>query len=420
MDNTEYGLILSGYILNNLMYSIPANAILKRKNKTGFITKISPKIKCGKLDINNYLHYEQYNDTVLRFFETLETKLSHCKVNSFYHNIKNLTLKERLLTKKERLILGGTNGTYEPAKNIVTIFDRKLQRVDTEIIKDREDNASHELIHMSSTYKKGPIILMGFQQSIGKKNIVGKGLNEGYTERLNLKYFSHRKISDAYPFLQLISEGIENIVGSEKMEQLYFSADLKGLTEELEKYCPKKQVASLIDKIDVCFMYENEDYEKHEELAKELRIEIANIYTEKQRQLLESHQITNAEYQDNILKNGAFYIQGYKVEKQSQGYGYRSSRATTGRILKEENYQAIKDRYFAINKEPIVFTEQDQKSINKNVVATAHKIWHTYKHYPDDQQEYRIDEVVEYTQTEEVDSMLHQKNATTNKNVSKK
>ena len=230
MDNTEYGLILSGYILNNLMYSIPANAILKRKTKTGFITKISPKIKVGKLDINNYLHYEQYNDTVLRFFETLETKLSHCKVNSFYHNIKNLTLKERLLTKKERLILGSTKGTYEPAKNIVTIFDRKLQRVDTEIIKDREDNASHELIHMSSTYKKGPIILMGFQQSIGKKNIVGKGLNEGYTERLNVKYFSHRKISNGYPFLQLISEGIENIVGSEKMEQLYFSADLKGLS----------------------------------------------------------------------------------------------------------------------------------------------------------------------------------------------
>ena len=68
MDNTEYGLILSGYILNNLIYSFPANAILKKKTKTGFITKISPSIKEGKLDISNYLKYEQYNDTLYRFF----------------------------------------------------------------------------------------------------------------------------------------------------------------------------------------------------------------------------------------------------------------------------------------------------------------------------------------------------------------
>ena len=117
----------------------------------------------------------------------------------------------------ERLIQCNTNGIYDPAKNIVTIFDRKRKEPATEIIKEREDNASHELLHMATTYKKGPIILMGFQQSIGKKNIIGKGLNEGYTERLNVKYFSHRKVSNSYPYLQLISEGIENIVGSKKI-----------------------------------------------------------------------------------------------------------------------------------------------------------------------------------------------------------
>lgn len=386
MDNLEYGQILTGYILNCLISRIPANIILKKKNKSGIITKISPEIKSGNFDINRYLNYEQYNDVVFKFYEVLETRLSHCKENTFYKNIQDLTITERLLTKLERLILGKAHGTYDGDRNELIIYGRKTNRnIDEQTIEEKDDIASHELLHMSSTYKKGPILLMGFSQHIGTDYSIGNGLNEGYTERLNLKYFTHKKESTAYIQERFMAEGIENIVGAEKMEQLYFQADLKGLINELEKYSTKEQVINLIKKIDLFERRDEEGLEEYQTMAKEIRVEIANMYAKKQKILLDSHQITQAEYEDNILKNEAFFIHGYKVEKTDNGYEYELYNANTGRVLTEESYNKIKNNYFSNNEGEIIFTTEDDE--DTNVVHQATRHWHSYATKTNNQEE---------------------------------
>lgn len=359
MDNLEYGQVLTGYLLNSLVSIIPPDIVLKKVRKTGVVTKINPKILRGDFDINRYLNYEQYNDVVLRFHQILETKLSHCRSNAFYQNIKKLSIKEVLLTKMQRIIMEaeGINkeGTYDGQKNRITIFGRETRREpDDEEIKDKEDRASHELLHMASTYKKGPIILMGFKQSFSDTHSIGNGLNEGYTERLNVKYFTHKKISNGYKELQFISEGIESIVGVQKMEKLYFAADLKGLITELAKYSSEKQALDLIRKIDVCHMYEDKDYEIHQQLSQEIRLEIANIYAAKQRYLLSSDSITEEECEDNIFKNSILYVQGYKVEKVNNDYGIRIHTSKAGNIFEKEIFKKMKEDYLSDSKETIM------------------------------------------------------------------
>ena len=94
------------------------------------------------------------------------------------------------------------------------------------------------------------------------------------------------------------------------MEKLYFSADLKGLINEIGKYCSIETAVNLIKKIDICHKLEEEDYERYREVAKEIKSEIYDIFVNKQHSLLESGQITRVEYESRVSN-----MQDYKQEK---------------------------------------------------------------------------------------------------------
>ena len=92
----------------------------------------------------------------------------------------------------------------------------------------------HELLHLASRKRVGKIILSGFRQ-VTNQTIMGRYLNEGYTEYLNQKYFS-KKDRTVYAEAVTFAQGIERIVGRKKMEKLYFDANLLGLIDHLGKY----------------------------------------------------------------------------------------------------------------------------------------------------------------------------------------
>ena len=83
----------------------------------------------------------------------------------------------------------------------------------------------------------------GFYQNSGTYDI-GNGINEGYTELLARRYFE--KDSGYYDDEVILASLIEELITKDKMEQLYFYADLKGLITQLNQYADKSSVNRFI------------------------------------------------------------------------------------------------------------------------------------------------------------------------------
>lgn len=158
----------------------------------------------------------------------MKNKLSHCNTTNFYENLKTLKITERernLLTKLRKILFKNyTAGSYLSDKNQIIVYknsnERRISEKQHQI--EQEGIVNHELLHTASSSEKRLINKTGFQLSIDNRYEIGRGINEGYTERLNLKYFSPEKKPRAYITLRFLSEGIEKIVGTKNMEKMYF------------------------------------------------------------------------------------------------------------------------------------------------------------------------------------------------------
>lgn len=85
---------------------------------------------------------------------------------------------------------------------------------------------------------------------------IGYGINEGYTAYCNFKLFGS---AIAYPFESLVSKTIEEIIGENTMEELFFNADLKRLIQELQKYVSENEIIDFLCKLDT-FTYNLKDF----------------------------------------------------------------------------------------------------------------------------------------------------------------
>lgn len=112
-----------------------------------------------------------------------------------------------------------------------------------------ENSIYHELLHMASSIydKEKEVRKSGFFEGT-KEYSVGYGLDEGYTEYLNIKYFSSER--KCYLYEIIISRLVELIVSKNKMQKLYFKADLVGLCSSLAGYSTEKSVKNFIFKSD--------------------------------------------------------------------------------------------------------------------------------------------------------------------------
>lgn len=178
-----------------------------------------------------------YNKKIRKEVEVFTKKLvttlpEKCLIN-FYKNINDLkVLINRTFTKN----FSNSLGYYNHHKN--TIF----------LNENVDDTIYHELMHLSSNYlNNNQEYNCGFMFE-NKSSNIGYGLNEGYTEYQTNKIINTEP--DSYIFETIVAKYLEKIVGEDKMQELYFNADLYGLYKELLKYSTKIQINNFLNRLD--------------------------------------------------------------------------------------------------------------------------------------------------------------------------
>lgn len=184
---------------------------------------------------------QQFGSSIIEFINIIKQNIPDSDLTLFYNNLNNIKTSVKDF-KISNLILGEHTGAqWLPLENIIELSASNYK-----------STINHELLHVATTYidQKTKTVLSGFQQIKNENNQIGEGLNEGYTQYLTEKYFSHTDILKAYPYEKRIAETVELIVGQEKMQSLYFNANLNGLIETLKQYNTEENVYDFITTLD--------------------------------------------------------------------------------------------------------------------------------------------------------------------------
>lgn len=244
--------------------------------------------------LQKLLRFNQLNEKIKTFVMLFQKNFTKEQTNNMLSKLATLTIKEEDCNKEAyfKCILG----EYSVADNTITINHYK-ERIESNI---EEETLYHELIHMASTRSIKQKYLTGFEIP----DYLGISLNEGYTEYITQKYFT-KGMGYVYSEDQdlFFAKGIENIIGREKMEELFFNADLEGLIKELSKYTERKNVIKLlylIDKQHSCIRKYREKRAIINEIAKLNKIKLIEDY--------KKGLITYEEYQIEYAKN----VEGYR------------------------------------------------------------------------------------------------------------
>lgn len=261
--------------------NINENQKLKKKSKLGTITQKSNYLETD-FDITEFLNFKKLNKYIKEFDAIFTNSFPLEYKESFHNNLKTLIIKERFINRFS------WSGLYQPLGNKITIIkerDKKLFR----------HKLIHELLHVSS-YKK--FLRSGLEISDKLKTgyfSVGTCLDEGYTEYLNVKYFSKTSNHDIYEDEKRLAYGIEKIIGKDIMEKAYFQESLLTIINALSEYTSSKHEAKLlIFNMDI-FKRTKNPFEKLD-LYSELKKEIANLNLIKINRELKSGKINIEEY----------------------------------------------------------------------------------------------------------------------------
>lgn len=203
--------------------------------------------KVDDIDEERFLKQE-FGSLILEFIDTIRSNVPSSDLALFYNNFNDVKTRVRDFKKLNFLCNGNVVARWVPKSKTVELSgDNSLLTI------------NHELFHVSSTYKdlERDMYFSGFHQYKSSKNQIGLGLNEGYTQYLAEKYFSHLPIFKAYPFEKSVADVIELIVG-ERMQSLYFNANLDGLVLALERYNSRENIYRFIRGLDVLCSHMND------------------------------------------------------------------------------------------------------------------------------------------------------------------
>lgn len=178
----------------------------------------------SKVEVFDFID-DKYRVLIEDFYGRLRGNVSDDNLLSFYLNIGNLEIidKYNLFTFLKSFI---TEGSYDFRNNRISIYSSKYKY---------SDIINHELLHMSTRKILDNKCHIGFLQ-VQKDYYVGNALNEGYTEIMCKELFPGYTFSYAYNYEIIISKIIEEIVGKDRMCDLYFSSDLYSLMGILSNY----------------------------------------------------------------------------------------------------------------------------------------------------------------------------------------
>lgn len=217
---------------------------LQKINKKLIVLDIN---KVKEMTVNHYISKDEifvntkndkFNKILENFLNVMNNNFEEDDLKNLYDNIIWVMFKKYISFKYD--------GDYDPITNII----RTLSEDDTNSI-------NHELIHMSANPHDGTSNYGGFYYSTNNY-IIGYGLDEGYTELLNKRYFDS-KTQNAYRLQIIICKYLEQIVGQKKMEKLYLNANLFGLIKELKQTHKIEEIERLIAAIDFTHDYDDVD-----------------------------------------------------------------------------------------------------------------------------------------------------------------
>lgn len=294
---------LQNELISKIFNVIPPHTRLKKERVKGTIIETTPEIIQGKYDVSKYINYGSFDEIFYRFYQILEENFSHHNLSAFYTNLKSLRVKVRNYNIMDlisiQLFQTLDAGSYNTNKNRLTVIDKASDEISSIIC--------HELLHMASTIETQHTTFVGFhQENKATKKTIGVALNEGYTEYLNKKYFNST-LETTYENEIDIAERIEFIIGKDKMQELYFTANLNGLIDELAKYTTVEKAISIIKDLDK-IMKSKEKQEIKEQKYSEIRKNISKIYIEQQKQLLDEGKISEEEFFKRKIMYGSVYI----------------------------------------------------------------------------------------------------------------
>lgn len=233
-------------IYYNLKKTINFNYKLIKNSDFEFLTDASftPKVVKRFDDINRTETIKkQFGSLIVKFFEVINKNFSNLDLSIMYNNLNTVSTS----TKKFEIsnIVHGTNkeGAYLPFENEI-----ELQK------KNYYSTIFHELFHASSTIvdNESNTIFCGFEQIKNNYEIIAVGINEGYTQYLTEEYF--KDVIQAYSYEKIIASVVETIVGKQKMQSLYFTANLKGLIEYLSQYETYDEIFKFLHTLDCVSM----------------------------------------------------------------------------------------------------------------------------------------------------------------------
>lgn len=185
----------------------------------------------------------KFKDEIEKFRKVLEENFDMKDLNIFYYNIEWVKIKEKNVEDEI------SNGIYNQDTNKMIIFKNKLK---TTIF--------HELFHLSSRDTTLKNLMGGFLISMDKY-ILGLALDEGYTDLLAMRYFSSDDYENlnftSYPIESRVALNLEKIVGMDKMQSLYMTANLVGLIKELEEYYNDNEIEQFLINLDVISLYQD-------------------------------------------------------------------------------------------------------------------------------------------------------------------
>ncbi len=207
----------------------------------------SPSVNINSrfIDIDN-IRRGFHGDFVLECVKRLIEVIPKVNLNLFYCNINQLRVAHKEFKIFNLFSSNPRMGYYNSKTNSICVQEKDYYLV-----------IPHELFHLASSYcdEVRKIIYSGFRQYCYETGVsFGRGLNEGYTQRLTNRYFSS---SNSYQLEAHFAGMLEKIVGRVRMEEFYFNADIMGLINVLNKYEDEENVIKFISSFDYMNVFKN-------------------------------------------------------------------------------------------------------------------------------------------------------------------
>ena len=264
-----------------------------------------------KIYISEYiLDYDKViSNIIIDYINVINIVISKEYLGILNKNIRNVKLNKQNIMVNDIDIKHGSfhAGGYYCEKNEIIYYDKSLYE---HFFKNSSKGAmkqiiTHELLHLSSTKFKDNNVYSGLSY-----NIIGNGLNEGYTEYLTNSLFDCNYVLTNYEYEKNIAIIINNFLGNVNMNKIYFTADNGGMITLLEEYSTYKNAMEFLKKIDyISENKKNKDINIHNNIIS-YHVNIINyildIHTNKLIELLNDNKIIKDLAIDNISSLALF------------------------------------------------------------------------------------------------------------------